>query len=233
MSARRVWRPQLTSAEQRQGWVFFFLYLLVFPFLLPMVLRLLDERWEVYAKSAAVSSAIYYLIIAVLLMAGFFSFLRHAFSLFLDWLPENLFAMGTGLVGAALGSVLVSLIPLPMALPLLTDYPQQYAISPGATVAIVVLLQPLVDEILFRGLLFGSLRKYSRLLAYVVSTLAFALCSVWQFVPLYGFSYLLLGILYIPLGLAFTWSYDNGGSVWSPILLHMACSGIALALILH
>ncbi|MEG2138841.1 MAG: CPBP family intramembrane glutamic endopeptidase, partial [Oscillospiraceae bacterium] len=109
-------------------------------------------------------------------------------------LPLFRLAAGTGLVGAALGSVLVSLIPLPMALPLLTDYPQQYAISPGATVAIVVLLQPLVDEILFRGLLFGSLRKYSRLLAYVVSTLAFALCSVWQFVPLYGFSYLLLGI---------------------------------------
>ncbi|MEG1747449.1 MAG: CPBP family glutamic-type intramembrane protease [Oscillospiraceae bacterium] len=42
-----------------------------------------------------------------------------------------------------------------------------------------------------------------------------------------------MGVFYIPLGLAFTWSYDNGGSVWSPILLHMACSGIALALILH
>ncbi|MEG2120226.1 MAG: hypothetical protein RRY53_07695, partial [Pseudoflavonifractor sp.] len=91
MSARRPWRPQLTPSEQRQGWVFFALYLLVFPILLPTLLNLLDSRLDLYTKSAAMSNAVYYLIIVVLLVAVFFSFLKHGFFLLLDWLPENLF----------------------------------------------------------------------------------------------------------------------------------------------
>ena len=54
-----AWRPQLTVEEQRVGWVFFALYLLVLPFLVGVVTRFLDEHLEL-GFTAAESSAIYY-----------------------------------------------------------------------------------------------------------------------------------------------------------------------------
>ena len=97
---------------------------------------------------------------------------------------------------------------------------------------LLVVLMPLVEEPLFRGLLFGATRRYSRVLGYVLSTLVFALYCVWQFVYSYGtvdFRYLLLFLQYVPMSLALTWCYDNGGSIWSPIALHMVLNALILA----
>lgn len=169
---------------------------------------------------------------ATLVFLVFWTFLRHGFDLLLDWLPENLFAFGTGLVGAGVLHLLVMLIPLPVQNPNPESYAQQFALSPAATVVILVVLMPLVEEPLFRGLLFGATRRYSRVLGYVLSTLVFALYCVWQFVYSYGtvdFRYLLLFLQYVPMSLALTWCYDNGGSIWSPIALHMVLNALILA----
>ncbi|MFQ9916855.1 MAG: hypothetical protein ACLRWQ_11170 [Flavonifractor plautii] len=48
----------------------------------------------------AEANVVYYLLAATLVFLVFWTFLRHGFDLLLDWLPENLFAFGTGLVGA-------------------------------------------------------------------------------------------------------------------------------------
>ena len=41
--------------------------------------------------------------------------------------------------------------------------------------------------------------------------------------------YLLLAVEYLPMGLALTWCYDNGGSSWSPIALHAVINAFTLA----
>lgn len=72
----------------------------------------------------------------------------------------------------------------------------------------------------------------ARVLGYVLSTLVFAFYCVWQFVYSYGtvdFRYLLLFLQYVPMSLALTWCYDNGGSIWSPIALHMVLNALILA----
>lgn len=231
MPARKQWRPQLTQSERRQGWVFFAMYLLVFPFLLPLLLQALDDRFALYF-SVATSNAAYYFIIAVTLVVVFWAFLRHGFSLLLDWLPENLFALAIGFLSAALLTLLTQMIPLPVTNPILADYAQQYTLSPGATIAIVVILRPLAEEILFRGLLFGGLRTVNRTLGYCVTVPLFALCAVWQYVfPGGDWRYLLLAVQYLPISLALTWCYDNGGSIWSPIFLHMLYSGAVLTIL--
>ena len=115
--------------------------------------------------------------------------------------------------------------------PNLLSYPEQYALAPLATVVILVVLMPVVEEPLFRGLLFGTSRRYSRILGYVLSTLVYALYCVWQFVYTYGtidFRYLLLIVDYLPMSLALTWCYDNGGSIWSPIALHVVINAVTL-----
>ena len=46
--------------------------------------------------------------------------------------------------------------------------------APRTTLIIVLLLAPFVEEVLFRGLVFGGLRNRSRVVAYLVSCLLFA-----------------------------------------------------------
>jgi membrane protease YdiL (CAAX protease family) len=223
---RRPWRPQITKSEQLRGWIFFALYVLVFPMIMGLVQRSFEGRLPI-----AESNVIYYLVCVTLVFLVFWSFLQHAFHLLLDWLPENLFAFFTGLAGAGALHLIVSFIPLPVENPNLISYPEQYQLSPAATVVILVVLMPIVEETLFRGLLFGVARRYSRILGYVLSTLLFAFYCVWQFVFTYGtvdLRYLLLFVQYIPMSLALTWCYDNGGSVWSPIALHMVINAANL-----
>ena len=223
---RRPWRPQLTQAEMGRGWVFFALYVLLFPWVMGWVQRSFHGELPV-----AEANVVYYLLSATLVFLVFWTFLKHGFHLLLDWLPENLFAFGTGLAGWAVLSFLAWLIPLPVENPNLLSYPEQYALAPLATVVILVVLMPVVEEPLFRGLLFGTSRRYSRILGYLLSTLVYALYCLWQFVYAYGtvdFRYLLLMVEYLPMSLALTWCYDNGGSIWSPIALHMVINAVTL-----
>ena len=85
----------------------------------------------------------------------------------------------------------------------------------------------------FRGLLFGGLRRYSRPMAFAVSTLGYALfCAVpFVFQPEGAdLRYLLLAVQYLPMSLALAWCYDHGGSIWSAVALHMAVNGASLFL---
>lgn len=223
---RRSWRPQLTRAEMGRGWVFFALYVLLFPWVMGWVQRSFDG-----ALPVAEANVVYYLLSATLVFLVFWTFLRHGFHLLLDWLPENLFAFVTGLLGAGVLRFLVSLIPLPVENPNALSYPEQFALSPLATAVILVVLMPIVEEPLFRGLLFGTARRYSRALGYVLSVLVYAVYCVWQFAYAYGqvdLRYLLLAVEYLPMGLALTWCYDNGGSIWSPIALHAVINAFTL-----
>lgn len=224
--ARRPWRPQLTRTETARGWVFFALYLLVFPWAMGLVQRAFQGLLPV-----AQSSVAYYLLSAALVFLVFWSFLCHGFSLLLDWLPENLFAFATGLAAAGVLHLLAARIPLPVENPNSLSYPEQFALAPFSTVVILAVLMPVVEETLFRGLLFGATRRYSRALGYVLSTLVYAVYCVWQFVFTYGqvdFRYLLLFVQYLPMSLALTWCYDNGGSIWSPIALHAVINAFTL-----
>lgn len=228
-SVQPQWRPQLTREEQRVGWVFFGLYLFVLPFLVGLVTRLLEEHLEL-GFTAAQSSAIYYLAVLLLLVAVFWDFLKNAWRILRDNTRQNIFALAAGFVGGLLATTLASLIPLPVENPVIADYKAQFLQSPGYTAAVVMFLRPLAEEILYRGLLFGSLRKKSRPVAYAVSAGLFALMAVWQFaiLPDGGPVYLLLALRYLPLGAALTWAYDVGGSVLTPMALRVILNGLFL-----
>lgn len=229
----RVWRPQLTRGELYRGWVFFALYFLVFPFLMAGVQWVFDQTWGLYLSDAA-SNVLYYVFSAVLVLLVFWSFLKHGFFLLLDWLPENLFAFFTGLIAWFVLRYLAGFAVLPVVNPVYDDYATQFLISPGATTAIVVLLTPLVEETLFRGLVFGGVRRHSRVLAYLLSVFLFAVYSVWQFAFVWGdWRYFLLAVEYLPAGLALTWCYDNGGSIWNAVFLRMTINAVTLYGIVH
>lgn len=92
-----------------------------------------------------------------------------------------------------------------------------------------VLLVPVVEETLYRGVVFGSLYKRSRVAAYTVSTLVFSALHVVGYIGLYEPLHLLMCLLqYIPAGLCLCWAYVRADSIWAPILIHMTINQIGV-----
>ena len=96
----------------------------------------------------------------------------------------------------------------------------------------VIVMAPVVEEPLFRGLLFGCIRPRSRVWAYVVSCLLFSLYHVWQYVLIYGdWRMLIYCLLYLPASIGLAWAYDRSGSIWGAIILHGMVNGISLSVL--
>lgn len=97
----------------------------------------------------------------------------------------------------------------------------------GPIAAITVFLAPLVEEPIFRAGIFGSLRRRSRVAAYLVSVLLFALCHVWAY-ALYDPKALLYLLQYLPAGIALARCYERTDSIWGSIFLHMLNNGVSI-----
>lgn len=84
-----------------------------------------------------------------------------------------------------------------------------------------VLLVPVVEEVLYRGLIFHTLYNRNRITAYAVSSAIFSLIHIAGYITLYSPTALLLSFIqYIPAGLCLGWAYARADSVWAPILIH-------------
>ena len=100
----------------------------------------------------------------------------------------------------------------------------------GRILAITIVLAPLLEELMFRGGLFGLLRRWNRVLAYAVCMLVFGLYHTWQYAlsdPIFWI-YLLQ---YLPAGYILCRSYEKTECIWTPILLHMLNNGLSLLLL--
>lgn len=92
-----------------------------------------------------------------------------------------------------------------------------------------VLLVPVVEETLYRGIVFGRLYHRSPLAAYAVSTLAFSALHVVGYIGLYDPLQLLLCLVqYIPAGVCLAWAYVKADSIWAPILMHITINQIGV-----
>ena len=92
-----------------------------------------------------------------------------------------------------------------------------------------VFLVPVAEEVLYRGLIFGQLYNRNRVIAYVVSTAAFAVIHVVNYIGLYDVKLLVLCILqYLPAGLCLGWAYAKADSIWAPILIHITINQIGI-----
>ena len=92
-----------------------------------------------------------------------------------------------------------------------------------------VLLVPITEEVLYRGLIFGKLYNHSPILAYLISTLAFAALHVVGYIRLYDARLLFLCLLqYLPAGLCLGWAYASTGTIWTSIGVHVVVNLIAI-----
>ena len=92
-----------------------------------------------------------------------------------------------------------------------------------------VILVPLVEETLYRGVIFGVADRLNRPLAYILSTLVFALIHVVGYIGAVSPLYLLVSMLqYVPAGLCLSWAYARTNTIFAPILIHTAVNFLGM-----
>ena len=234
--AKRKSTTYMTYGEQIAGVVFFVIYLLVLPFVTNPLFDLAGRLLAV-SISAAMRDVLYYYILFAVTIIIFHGFLARTSRHLMDNLGGACKTAAAGLVG------LYGLNELVYRLTTLiftnrtnlndTTISAQIDDAPHMTLLIVIFLAPFVEEVLFRGLVFGNLKSRSRALAYVVSCLLFALLHVWQFaVVKQDVTYFLLMIQYLVPGLVLAWAYDHSGTLWASIGLHAAANALSVWTIL-
>ncbi len=99
--------------------------------------------------------------------------------------------------------------------------------SPYLMLFVAIILAPITEEVLLRGLVFGSIAKSSRAAAYIVSMLIFSFMHSWQFFFTNPVLEVLLGtLMYLPAAGALAWTYARAGTIWAPIALHAIINAV-------
>ena len=92
----------------------------------------------------------------------------------------------------------------------------------------VILLAPITEELIHRGVIFGTFYPRSRLAAYVLSCISFSMIHVAGYITQAdALTLVLCFVQYLPAGLCLAWSYDRSGTIWAPILMHIAINQTA------
>lgn len=93
---------------------------------------------------------------------------------------------------------------------------------------LTVILAPVLEELLFRGIIFTSLYEKNPWLAHFVSAFLFGFLHVYSAVFSGNLTQLLYVITYGSMGLAFSIAYEKRDTICVPILLHMTNNLIAV-----
>ena len=221
--------PGLSTAEQVAG----FCYLPFYVVLLGWGIQWLSELLGLGLTELQVNVT-FFVINCVMVWVIFHNFLIRSFRAIRFWELVQALILGFCLyyAGNLLFGWIVSLLDLTITS--FNDETILGLISQNKWVMVIcsVLLAPIVEETLVRGLLFGVLRRRSRMLAYAVTIVFFAVMHVWQYLLVYDFKAVLLAALqYIPASIALGWTYEKSNTVWAPIFLHMTINAISMGII--
>ena len=230
--AKKKSTSYMTAGEQVAGSIYFVLYLLVLPFAVGPFFRLVGGLLGTTISTTVQNLVYYYILLAVTLVI-FHRFLARTSRHLVDNLTSACKALGLGLVALyGLNELAFRLLNLVLSTRTnLNDVPisAQIEAVPRVTTLMIVLLAPFVEEVLFRGLVFGNLKPKSRLLAYAVSCGLFALLHVWQFaVVRQDVTYFLVMLQYLIPGAVLAWAYERSGTLWTSVALHAAANALAV-----
>ncbi len=209
-----------TKAERIGGWIYMLIQLLVLPTALLRLNQLLGSPLD-----KAEVNFLYFCLNFLFVTVIFRRYLLGCAKAALDRPGRVLAAIVIGLGAYWFLNYLVSVLILKL-------YPAFSNVNDASIDAMAdmnyplitigtVLLVPVVEEVLFRGLIFRGLYNRSRFLAYAVSTVAFCLPHVVSYIGQYSPMHLTMCFIqYIPAGLCLGWAYGWSDTVWAPILMH-------------
>ncbi len=218
---------RMTQTQTLLSWI----YLLVHAAALPLLLRLL-QTYTPDPIDEPTLNLIYYAFGIVFCLTATFTFLRRSFDVLVDHIRLCLLTILLGLmIDYALSGVAALALLLVDGM---LENPNNATVmelagqNNGTVKAIAIFLAPIVEEVLFRGAVFGSVRGRSRVWAYVVSALLFSLYHVWQYAAAYGdLRMLLYALQYLPVSIVLAWCYERSGSIWTSIFFHMGFNAMS------
>ena len=200
--------------------------------LLSLGLQLLLRRVLGHAPDAALLNGCYYGICIVAVALIFHRFLREnlrplreRWGVVLRAVPIMLIAYFV--LTTVVGLIILSIVP---------DFANQnnnalLSMMEGSPVFVVilsVLLAPVIEETLFRGLIFGGLQRFGRLLAYTVTALFFSAIHVVSFLGMLTPLETVLSLVqYVPATLILCAIYEYTDTIYAPMLLHSAVNLVA------
>ena len=92
-----------------------------------------------------------------------------------------------------------------------------------------VLFVPMAEELIHRGLIFGTCARHNRFLAYALSTAFFAAIHVVGYIGICTERDLILAFVqYLPAGLILAWAYERSGTIFAPIAIHMVINAMGI-----
>ena len=93
-----------------------------------------------------------------------------------------------------------------------------------------VILAPITEELLFRGLIFRGLYDRSSLIAHLLTMALFSLIHVTGYVGMYEWKMLFFCFIqYLPAAYCLNFAYQQSGTILSPILMHMLSNLVAFS----
>lgn len=219
--------------ERIAGWIWLPVHMFLLSFavawLCGAVLPLLGLR-----LTGSWPELLYYAVSALFVLTVLFPFMKASFHALCEnfWraLADVLFGYVFYYILLYAASFLLSLLLDNLTNPNTEGIITQAKFNPNVILVVAVILAPIAEEALFRGVAFGTLYKKSRVLAYAVSTLLFAVYHLWDYL-LIGFDWhlLLYLIQYVPGAVALGWCYARSGTIWAPILLHAMINYISIS----
>ena len=209
-----------------------FRYLLFQLLVLPMVLNWLNLLLSLPLDESKIN-LLYYTINFAVLVAIFWRFLGASLQHAQEYLSHVLVAAVVGFFLARFSSTVLDLA-------IYAIFPDFFNVNDAniATMAqsqmpmwafATIVLVPPVEELLFRGALFGGLYSRSKVLAWVVSVLSFSLVHVLGYVGVYTWDVLLICFVqYLPAGIFLADAYRRSGNILAPIAIHTVVNASAM-----
>ena len=224
---------KLSIATTRQENLLGYIYLAFSQILLPDLIAIASYYWG-YPISLATLSIIFFLVNFISIVAIFHRFLGR--SLWMAWknIPKCLInvLIGFGMyywVTILLGFLLTWIDPnfANVNDQAVTGMVQENPLIMGIC---TVFLVPVVEETLYRGLIFQQLQRKHRILAYIVSAAVFSAIHVAGFIGSVNWLTLLLCFAqYLPAGASLAWAYERSDTIVAPILIHMIVNQIGMS----
>ena len=230
MIIRRINIPfdnQMSRTQVVLGWIYLAVHMAILPLLLSLY-----AAFSPNPVTELQSNLVYFGVGVLFVLCVMLPYLRRGFDTLLDRLRLCLLTMLIAvLINYAVSTFVAIFLMLGESL---AENPNNDAImelaadNSGVIRGLAIFIGPVIEEVLYRGVAFGSIRRRSRGWAYVVSVALFALSHVWQYALAYQDARLLLyAIQYVPVTLALTWAYERSGSIWTSIFFHMGYNALS------
>ena len=231
---------KLTSRQKAIGVILIFPWYLYFA---PIIINYLLQLYTIYISNDFTVDSLnaYYnllsgLVTAIPIIFVFKDFLKENWLVFKkDFLENTIWVLTIGIamtyVFSIAGGLIVDLLA-PQAGKAANQTLIESLVKSKFLVMFVqtVVIAPIVEEILFRGLIFNSLRQKNKVWAHLISAFLFGLLHVYTYILAGDMSEWIKLIPYMMTGLSLSLVYENRQTIVAPILLHATTNLIAVLL---